>query len=88
MHSNTRKAVTAATEQKPSAKENTLKGMLTTRQVADILAVHPSTVRHYVATRQLHAHRLGRYFRFKFNDLEQFVGNHEEVATWLSQHIE
>lgn len=88
MHSNTRKTATTATKQRYcSPKENALKGMLTTRQVADVLAVHPSTVRHYVATRQLHAHRLGRYFRFKFDDIEQFVTNHKEDMACLNQYI-
>lgn len=49
--------------------------LLTLREVADYLHVHPGTVYRLVKKGQLHGLRVGRDFRFDIRVVEDFIGN-------------
>lgn len=58
-------------------------GMLTTTEVAEVLHVHPNTVRQWANKRLIRAYRLGPRGdrRFKREDLEGFL-RRSNAATW------
>jgi len=49
--------------------------LLTLREVADYLHVHPGTVYRLVKKGQLHGLRVGRDFRFDIRVVEDFIGH-------------
>ena len=57
-------------------------GMLTTTEVAQVLHVHPNTVRQWANKRLIHAYRLGPRGdrRFKREDLEGFLRRNSFVT--------
>lgn len=50
-----------------------MKKIYTTDQVAEFLQIHPLTVLNYIKTKQLKAIKLGRVYRIREADLEQFL---------------
>lgn len=52
---------------------------LTTRQVAEMLNIHPATVRHYAKTGKLKSKHVGKYYRFSEEAVEQFIGENGNV---------
>ena len=50
--------------------------LLTDRQVAEMLAVKPDTVRRWAATGDLPCVRLGRLLRFRAQDINAWVAQH------------
>lgn len=54
-----------------------LSPLLTDRQVAELLAVKPDTVRRWAAAGDLPCVRLGRLLRFRQSD----------VAVWVASHV-
>ncbi len=49
------------------------KGFFSIADVADLLDVHPRTVRRWLGKKELIAHRFGRQLRISRADLEAFV---------------
>jgi excisionase family DNA binding protein len=47
--------------------------LYTPEQAAEILPVHPKTVRLYLATKKLRAVKFQRYWRLRESDLEAFL---------------
>ena len=47
--------------------------LLDVDEVAELLGVEPSTVRHYIRTKQLPAIRLGNQYRISEKDLQKFL---------------
>lgn len=59
-----------------SAKEsNTAGSFLTLREVAEMLRLHPRTVREYVRRGELQARIIGGRYRFRRCDLDAFFEN-------------
>lgn len=57
---------------RPSPK---LSQMLTLQQVADVLSVHPRTVRRRIKDGALHAHVMGGVIRVSEEDLEIYLAH-------------
>ncbi len=45
----------------------------TVEEAADILGVHPDTIRHYIRVRALPAVRIGTVYRIKKKDWDKFI---------------
>jgi excisionase family DNA binding protein len=53
--------------------------LLDVDEVAERLGVEPSTVRHYIRTKQLPAIRLGNQYRVSEKDLQRFLDERRTV---------
>lgn len=62
-----------------------MKNLLSVKQVAFILKVHPLTVRRYIKEKKLKAVKLGGNIRIAEKDLEAF---HQEVAEQVTEKSE
>jgi excisionase family DNA binding protein len=59
---------------RPGETRGMLPRLLTLREVANYLHVHPGTVYRLVKNGELRQLRVGRHFRFEIKVLEDFVG--------------
>ncbi len=50
---------------------------LTLEQVADRLIVPPSTVRHWIVTGKLRGFKVGKYWRVRESDVDEFLNRSE-----------
>ncbi|MBC8338700.1 MAG: helix-turn-helix domain-containing protein [Rhodospirillales bacterium] len=58
--------------------ETTLPSLLTIAQTADVLQVNARTIRRWIDSGDLVAHRLGRGFRISEADLQTFIRTRRE----------
>lgn len=52
--------------------------LLTIDEAAELLLMHPRTVRRKIAEKEIAAHRFGRALRISQTDLDTFVKSHRE----------
>ena len=50
---------------------------LSSRQTAELIGCHAKTVGRLARSKELQAHRVGRAWRFRRSDVEQYLGNGE-----------
>ncbi len=65
-----------------------LEPLLTTRQAAFYLKIHPETLRGYVRAGKVRAYRLGNKLRFNTADLDYFIKQHATIKENLKCSIE
>ena len=63
------------TERAGDPEVPSLERLLTLREAAEILRLHPRTVREYVRRGELEGRVIGGRWRFRRRDLEAFFGN-------------
>jgi excisionase family DNA binding protein len=83
--------MTAAPRRSPgSAKLNTsnpasrLRRMLSIREAAEFFLVSDKTVRRWIASGELHAHKLGRQWRLAPEEIERFLATR---AIWQRRYV-
>lgn len=59
--------------------------ILTAEQVANILQVHPFTVLKFIKQGKLKASKLGRVYRIRRSDVDEFLDNQVQTATQKSK---
>lgn len=59
--------------------------ILTAEQVANILQVHPFTVLKFIKQGKLKASKLGRVYRIRRSDVDEFLDNQVQQATQKSK---
>lgn len=49
------------------------------KEVADILDMNPETIKRYIYKKELKAYKIGREWRIKVSDLEEFVFSESNI---------
>lgn len=67
----------------PKAQKNPVQGesgpFMTVYEIADLLRVEPLTIYRYIRSKKLTAYKLGKDYRVKKEDLEEFLKNCKTV---------